>query len=104
MVVISVSVCTKQGKLLFARQYVEMSKLRVENLLDKFLQLIKNNSYQEKQHTYCDTNDVRYIYKSFEEVYLLMITDKQSNIFNHLNALQTIAKCILPKDCQHIND
>ena len=77
MVVLSASVCTKNGRCLFARQFVEMNRLRVEGLLAAFPKLMGTGN---KQHTFIETDSVRYVWQPVESIYLLLITNKASNI------------------------
>ena len=77
MVVLASAVCTKSGKAVVSRQYVEMSRPRIEGLLASFPKLIGAGT---GQHTYVETEAVRYIYQPLEDLYLVLITNKQSNI------------------------
>lgn len=90
-VVLSASVCTRQGKALVSRQYVEMNRLRVEGLLAAFPKLMG----VQQQHTYVETDTVRYVYQPLENaMYLLLITTKASNIVEDLGTLRLLAKVI----------
>ena len=50
MVVISASICTKSGKILLARQFIPITKLKLEEYMANFPKLIDsgntNNFYQ----------------------------------------------------------
>ena len=76
MVVLSAAVCTKNGRCLFSRQFVEMNRLRIEGLLAAFPKLMGTG----KQHTFIETDSVRYVYQPVESIFLLLITNKASNI------------------------
>ena len=90
-VVLSASVCTRQGKALVSRQYVEMNRLRVEGLLAAFPKLMG----VQQQHTYVETDSVRYVYQPLENaMYLLLITTKASNIVEDLGTLRLLAKVV----------
>ena len=90
-VVLSASVCTRQGKALVSRQYVEMNRLRVEGLLAAFPKLMG----VQQQHTYVETDTVRYVYQPLENaMYLLLIPTKASNIVEDLGTLRLLAKVI----------
>jgi len=92
MVILSASVCTRQGKALVSRQFVEMNRLRVEGLLAAFPKLAGHTS---KQHTYVETDSVRYVYQPLEnQIYLLLITTKTSNIVEDLGTLRLLAKVV----------
>lgn len=87
----SASVCTRQGKALVSRQFVEMNRLRVEGLLAAFPKLIGH----AKQHTFVETDAVRYVYQPLENnLYLLLITTKASNIVEDLGTLRLLAKVV----------
>jgi coatomer subunit delta len=91
-VVLSASVCTRQGKALVSRQFVEMNRLRVEGLLAAFPKLAGHGG---KQHTYVETDSVRYVYQPLEnQIYLLLITTKTSNIVEDLGTLRLLAKVV----------
>jgi len=91
MVVLSASVCTRQGKALVSRQFVEMNRLRVEGLLAAFPKLIGH----AKQHTFVETDAVRYVYQPLENnLYLLLVTTKASNIVEDLGTLRLLAKVV----------
>eukprot|EP00386_Alphamonas_edax_P009562 GDKI01031407.1.p1 GENE.GDKI01031407.1~~GDKI01031407.1.p1 ORF type:complete len:231 (+),score=77.08 GDKI01031407.1:131-823(+) len=93
MVVLSAAICTK-AKTLLARQFVEMTRLRVEGLLSAFPKLVESGG---KDHTYIETESVRYVYQPMESLYLLLVTNKQSNIIEDLETLKLLAKVV--QDC-----
>uniref|UniRef100_K3YCH5 Coatomer subunit delta n=1 Tax=Setaria italica TaxID=4555 RepID=K3YCH5_SETIT len=57
---------------LVSRQFVDMSRIRIEGLLAAFPKLVGTG----KQHTYVEIENVRYVYQPIEDLYLLLITNK----------------------------
>ncbi|KAJ8602212.1 hypothetical protein CTAYLR_003642 [Chrysophaeum taylorii] len=91
MVVLSAAVLTKSGRTLFARQFVEMNRLRIEGLLAAFPKLLGTGN---KQHTFIETDSVRYVYQPLEGLFLLLITNKASNIVEDLDTLRLLSKVV----------
>jgi Clathrin adaptor complex small chain len=75
---------------LVSRQYVDMNRIRVEGLLAAFPKLVGTGN----QHTYVETENVRYVYQPLEGLYLLLITNKQSNILEDLETLRLLSKVV----------
>ncbi|XP_031284637.1 coatomer subunit delta-like isoform X2 [Pistacia vera] len=90
MVVLAASIVTKSGKVLVSRQFVDMSRIRIEGLLAAFPKLVGTG----KQHTYVETENVRYVYQPIEALYLLLVTNKQSNILEDLETLRLLSKLV----------
>ncbi|WOK93577.1 coatomer subunit delta-2 [Canna indica] len=90
MVVLAASIINKLGKVLVSRQFVDMSRIRIEGLLAAFPKLVGTG----KQHTYVETENVRYVYQPIEALYLLLVTNKQSNILEDLDTLRLLSKLV----------
>nr|TKW06711.1 hypothetical protein SEVIR_7G258000v2 [Setaria viridis] len=63
-----------------------MSRIRIEGLLAAFPKLVGTG----KQHTYVETENVRYVYQPIEGLYLLLITNK---------AVYILTSCYYPVVC-----
>lgn len=94
MVVLSTAIIAS-GKTLLARQFVEMTRLRVEGLLSAFPKLVDSG----KDHTFIETETVRYVYQPMESLYLVMVTNKSSNILEDIETLRLLAK-VVQDNCQ----
>ncbi|KAK1352177.1 Coatomer subunit delta [Heracleum sosnowskyi] len=90
MVVLAASIISKSGKALVSRQFVDMSRIRIEGLLAAFPKLVGTG----KQHTYIETENVRYVYQPIESLFLLVVTNKQSNILEDLETLRLLSKLV----------
>lgn len=71
--------------MLVSRPFVDMSHIRVA-----FPKLVGTG----KQHTYVETENVRYVYQPIEALYLLLVTNKQSNILEDLETLRLLSKLV----------
>ncbi|KAF8839782.1 hypothetical protein BDN67DRAFT_730068 [Paxillus ammoniavirescens] len=90
MVVLAASICTKGGKAVLSRQFHPMTRTRIESLLASFPKLIPTNS----QHTSVETSEVRYVYQPLEDLYILLITNKASNILQDIDTLHLFARVV----------
>ena len=82
------------GTALVSRQFVDMTRIRIEGLLAAFPKLVGTG----KQHTYVETDNVRYVYQPLEGIYLVLVTNKQSNILEDLETLRLLSK-LVPEYC-----
>lgn len=88
--ILSAAIVDKDGAVYVARQYCEMTRVKVESLYIAFARLITKG----KQHTIIDTNDIRYIYQSMNDFYCVLITDKNSNILEDIKTLRIFVGAI----------
>ncbi|EGW32113.1 uncharacterized protein SPAPADRAFT_61194 [Spathaspora passalidarum NRRL Y-27907] len=91
MVVLAGSICTRGGKPLVSRQFRDISRDRITALLANFPSLISNSS---SQHTSVEDDNVRYVYQPLEEFYIVLITNKTSNILQDIDTLHLFASTV----------
>ena len=69
---------------------MEMTRARIEGLLSTFPKLMGGG----KQHTFVETESVRYVYQPLERLYVLLITTKASNILEDLETLRLFSRVV----------
>ncbi|KAF2085556.1 hypothetical protein K490DRAFT_58699 [Saccharata proteae CBS 121410] len=90
MVVLAASICTRGGKAVLSRQFREMQRSRIEALLASFPKLAAEGS----QHTTVEQDNVRYVYQPLDELYMVLITNRQSNILQDIDSLHLFAQVV----------
>merc|ERR1712169_35965 len=90
MVVLAASICTRGGKAVLSRQFREMPRSRVEALLASFPKLAQSGT----QHTTVEQDNVRFVYQPLDELYMVLITNRQSNILQDIDSLHLFAQVV----------
>lgn len=92
--ILAASVCTRAGKVLLSRQFQAMNAEKVQTILSRLPRLATAGS----QHTVAEAEGVRYVYEPVEDLYLVLLTDTDSNIVQDLKTLrllvQTLSVCL----------
>ena len=87
-VVLAASICTRGGKAVLSRQFREISRSRIEALLASFPKLADSGT----QHTTVEQDNVRFVYQPLDELYIVLITNRQSNILQDIDSLHLFAQ------------
>ena len=90
MVILAASICTRGGKAVLSRQFREMQRSRIEALLASFPKLADSGT----QHTTVEQDNVRYVYQPLDELYMVLITNRQSNILQDIDSLHLFAQVV----------
>jgi len=73
-----------------SRQFREMQRSRIEGLLAAFPKLAASGT----QHTTVEQDNVRYVYQPLDELYMVLITNRQSNILQDIDSVQLFAQVV----------
>ncbi|OWB71394.1 hypothetical protein B5S31_g1081 [[Candida] boidinii] len=92
MAVLAASICSRGGKPLLSRQFKELSKDKVTALLSKFPSLLSDSN--SNQHTTVEEENVRYVYQPLEDFFVVLITNRQSNILQDIDTLHLFCQTI----------
>jgi hypothetical protein len=89
-VILAASICTRGGKAVLSRQFREIQRSRIEALLSSFPKLAASGT----QHTTVEQDNVRYVYQPLDELYMVLITNRQSNILQDIDSLHLFAQVV----------
>jgi Ca2+-binding EF-hand superfamily protein len=81
---------TQVSPAVISRQFREMTRARIESLLAAFPKLIPTGT----QHTTVETSEVRFVYQPLEDLYIVLITNKSSNILQDIDTLHLFARVV----------
>ncbi|KAI5288139.1 coatomer subunit delta [Ascosphaera aggregata] len=90
MVVLAASICTRGGKAVLSRQFREIARSRIEALLASFPKMAQSGT----QHTIVEQDNVRFVYQPLDELYIVLITNRQSNILQDIDSLHLFAQVV----------
>ncbi|KAK6077183.1 Coatomer subunit delta [Seiridium cupressi] len=99
MVVLAASICTRGGKAVLSRQFREMPRSRIEALLASFPKLADTGT----QHTTVEQDNVRFVYQPLDELYMVLITNRQSNILQDIDSLHLFAQ-VVSSTCKSLDE
>lgn len=89
-VVLAASICTRGGKAVLSRQFRDIPRSRVEALLALFPKLADSGT----QHTTVEQDSVRFVYQPLDELYMVLITNRQSNILQDIDSLHLFSRVV----------
>ncbi|AAZ13289.1 coatomer delta subunit, putative [Trypanosoma equiperdum] len=92
MTVIVAGIVNKQGGIVLSRHFNDITRVRVEGLLSAFPRLMEAST--NKQVTYVDAGAVRYVYQPLDDLFLVLITTRSSNIVEDLDTLHLMGRLI----------
>ena len=89
-VVLAASICTRGGKAVLARAFHDIKRSRIEALLAAFPKAADSGT----QHTTVEQDNVRFVYQPLDELYMVLITNKQSNILQDIDSLHLFSQVV----------
>lgn len=75
---------------MLSRQFREIARSRIEALLASFPKLAQSGT----QHTIVEQDNVRFVYQPLDELYIVLITNRQSNILQDIDSLHLFAQVV----------
>ena len=98
MAALSVVICNKNARILFARQFFNITRMDLEEYIVQFSRGVDSC----KEITHFESDKVRYIFIPIESLYLILITTKNSNIIEDTEILKLIYR-LIQDSCGQIN-
>ncbi|KAI1706043.1 coatomer subunit delta [Ditylenchus destructor] len=71
-----------------------MSKDRITALFDGFQSLLMDHSRGEKQCTFAEMGGLRFFYQTVNNVYVVLLTKKHSNILQDIDSLRIYSRVV----------
>jgi hypothetical protein len=90
MAALSVVICNKNARIIFARQFFNISRMDLEEYIVQFSRGVDSC----KEITHFESDKVRYIFNPIDSLYLILITTKNSNIIEDTEILKLIYRLI----------
>lgn len=78
------------GSPIISRNFSKISQSRLEQLLNHFSQSISLN----QQHSYFETEEALFVFQPLNQLILVLIATKASNVIQHLDCLHLIGRFI----------
>lgn len=88
----SIVIVTKTGKVILSRQNVPISRIKIEGLHATFTRMVNTT-----QNSSFEAEGVRFVYRSYDDVYIVLITTLSSNIIEDTEILNSIIVCLQSK-------
>lgn len=82
-----------------ARAFHDMKRSRIEALLASFPKFADSGT----QHTTVEQDNVRFVYQPLDELYMVLITNKQSNILQDIDSLHLFAQ-VVSSTCKTLDE
>jgi hypothetical protein len=95
MSTLSIAICSKNGKVILARQFQKMTRLELEEHIVHFSRNIEHC----KESTHIETEKSRYIFLPLENLFIVLIANKSSNIIEDMEVLKLVYR-LLQDVCQ----
>jgi hypothetical protein len=90
MAALSVVICNKNTRIIFARQFFNITRMDLEEYIVQFSRGVDSC----KEITHFESDKVRYIFIPIDSFYLILITTKNSNIIEDTEILKLIYRLI----------
>ena len=90
MAALSVVICDRSAKIIFARQFFNISRMDLEEYIIQFSRGVDSC----KEITHFESDKVRYLFIPIDTFYLILITTKNSNIIEDTEILKLIYRLI----------